>query len=331
MKRHLIPAFAVCAVILLCLCGCDLFRAPATQGKMYIVTIGIGYENALVPGSDESVTKLKYTRADARQIGLCFQALCNETGRECELFDFSDDYTRSDDHYPTRTRIDAKILSFGALATEDDLLVVFVSSHGYNNGSENKSHYSYYDSNKWQNNCGLAVLSPSGPKLYVDYVTGEDLISTLNCFPGKKALICDFCYSGSLIGENNVTTDSTIYATSANSVSTLELLFSQSPAISNDGLYILTACKPYEQSWESDSLEHGIFTYGILKALGWNGASLTLEDTIPAQSGDTVCLGNLAAAAVEVLRSEDVGGRTKQHMKITGSSDDLVLFDGLRL
>ncbi|MGP1418831.1 MAG: caspase family protein [Sphaerochaetaceae bacterium] len=317
-------AVQACLVVFL-LCSCELFFSEPPKGKIYMASIGISYKDTAGAG------ELACTVSDSDAMAGAFEALAAREGRAFECFRFNDhDYTPGSAGFPTKEKIESKISEFAAEAASDggsSLLVVFLSCHGFGGDGLRREDIVYSSSVAYQNECGPVTIgfSDDGVKTAVMW-NARDFLDVVNQFTGKKCIIADFCFSGSLIAENNVTVDTTIYATPKNSVSLFsDLLFADTDVEQPPDIYVLAASKPYEKSYEDG--EAGLLTGGVLYAIGWDGDAI--GGRIPALSMGQITLSDIADKAQEYIYDSDCSGKGYQHMKLTGGADDLVLFDFL--
>jgi hypothetical protein len=346
MKR--IKTFLLSIIVLASiffLSSCELFYTQQEPGKVYLINIGIRYGTKDINGNtilgtqllDGSyVSALTYTFSDSEFFADCISELCARAGRELVQFEFSDfnrsgaRLSASSANFPSVVNVEAKIREFSNMASENDTLIFFCSSHGYSENFAYKttplqSEVQYSETAQYQAQSGIGLES-FNVHFIIDYWPASDLYNVMKLFPGKKCIFGDFCFSGSVIAENNITTDATTYSTSNNSIDVFsDLLFSDSKIQQESDFYILSASKTYEQSYEFGTLGHGLFTYGVLDALGYDTDSQSLGSEIPASFLGKVSLQQVADKAQEAI--ETTGLASYQHMKITGTSDDLILFD----
>lgn len=355
-KHKYATLFILCLFICFLLSGCELFYKQVEPGKMYLINIGISYgtgnnntkdnstsyrriyrdANGLITIEETSDTVgiLKSNFADSSNVAACFKALCKMEGREISISSFLDfDEAEQRDHnlasFPSKENIIAEIRGISSNASKNDTLVFYCSSHGYsvdfnNTGSRPSIDYSY--SNSYTGQGGIATITYLLDSYCVEYCSAEEILTAMKDFPGNKSLILDLCHSGTFITENNVSTDSTTYSTSKNNIDVFsDLLFDDSAVVQSSGLYVLAASKMYESSFTDGDLS--LFTRHMLSSLGWDYKNQTIKNTIPACSFGLITLQNLADKTQEDLNTSSNQYKTSQHMKITGGSMDLVLFD----
>jgi Caspase domain len=144
-------------------------------------------------------------------------------------------------------------------AREDDLVVIYLSSHGSPGGvdPEGISYIVTYDTDATEEGLYSTALP------MVDIVTAVQ-----NRIKARKAVVfLDTCYSGAALkGSRSLVTKK-----AGVSESTLERF--------RDGVgrVIVTASQADEQSWESEGLKNGYFTYYLTKALKENNGLTPIE------------------------------------------------------
>lgn len=356
-KHKYATLFILCLFICFLLSGCELFYKQVEPGKMYLINIGIRYGTGtndskanstyfrdILRNEDGTLTLTEITNSkvsmlvsnfsDSSNIEACFKALCEKEGREISISSFLDfDGVNHRDHqlpsFPSKENIIAEIRRISASASENDILVFYCSSHGYSvdfYDSSFQSSIDYSYSNSYTNQAGMVTVAYLADKYCIDYFSAAEVLSVIDAFPGNSSLLLDLCYGGTFVTENNVTTDSATYSTSRNNIDVFsDLLFKKTDVMQTKGLYVLAASKMYEQSYVDGDLS--LFTRHLLSALGWDYREQSLESTIPACSFGLVTLQNLADKTQEDLNTSSNQYKTSQHMKITGGSMDLVLFD----
>jgi hypothetical protein len=132
-------------------------------------------------------------------------------------------------------------------ATEDDLVLIFISSHG-----------SPSQQDKGLGGIGYIVTYDTSLKnIWVDAIEYQEFAAKTSLIKARrKVLFLDTCYSGQIrSGGKGLDLDEGIGAKTAN-------LF-----LSGEGTYVVTSSKEDERSWESDKLENGFFTYYLINAL----------------------------------------------------------------
>ena len=123
----------------------------------------------------------------------------------------------------------------------NDLVILFISSHGLISGNERKFRIEGED------------FDPDNPK-FTSIVYEEDILPVLNDLPCKKLLFIDACHSG-IQG-----------AKSANRTIAINRAITKLNKQKN-GLAVISSSRENEESFEDASWENGAFTEAILKGL----------------------------------------------------------------
>jgi len=183
---------------------------------------------------------LKYTSKDARDFANAFK---NQEGRLFERV-FLEEFTQPEN--TTRESIQKAILDLenrfrNGEILENDVLVVFISSHGVvGTGDRFKLLPTGYDPRY-------------GDRFTIDYQT--DVLNPLNQIGCKKLIMLDACHSGAS-GSRSATAADTRRSEMVNRINA-----------SAPGLSTLASCKSFEMSYEDESWQNGAFTEAILEAL----------------------------------------------------------------
>ena len=257
--------------------------APTELGPIrdkYALVVGIG------AFKDSSIPKLRYTAKDAR--------------------DFHDFLVDSEggrfDPGHVKLLVDADATREGILkavqwiflrAQEQDLVVIYVSSHGSPRegdlGLQGVGYIVTYDTNR--------------ENMFIDALEFQDFSEKIALIKARrKVTFLDTCYSGQALrpGEKNLA------ITSLGVSADTARLF-----ISSEGSYLITSSNSTEQSWESDRLQNSFFTYYLLSALRQGKEPPTLKDVFADLS---------RKVSVEVLREK----AARQHPQLhpaTGPAD----------
>lgn len=144
----------------------------------------------------------------------------------------------------------------------------------------------------------------------------KELLAMMNSIPGKKLIILDSCYSGAIADDYGVT-----HNTDTNVGDIWDAYFSDSQYGLTD-LYMLTAASSQTTSTEYANLEHGVFTYYLLKGLGWTADGEELSTPAALDSSGYVTLDSLYAYILP--NAQEV--YPLQHATTNGTADNLVLF-----
>jgi len=112
---------------------------------------------------------------------------------------------------------------------------------------------------------------------YDDYISDKELRDKINEFEGKVIVILDTCYSGGMDKQSNLSAE-------LNESDMSEFIYNFAYNLSNtilnskDNRVILTACSKNELSYEIGNLGHGLFSYYVLKGLGWKSDSYPADE-----------------------------------------------------
>jgi len=143
-------------------------------------------------------------------------------------------------------------------AKPDDLVVLYMASHGSPRSSD-------------PNGVSYVIVNDtrldSAASLYATSLQMIDLVQLLrrDVQARRVVLILDTCYSGDATGSRGVTPP-------LHSPAGAPSVFSAAlDGFANDGArVVMSASRAEQQSWESNSLQHGYFTYFLLEALRQN-------------------------------------------------------------
>lgn len=213
----------------------------------YALVVGIGTFR------DKNIPQLRYTAKDARDF---HDFLVDPQGGR-----FDPDHVHLlVDENATREGILKALQSIFLSAREQDLVVIYVSSHGSPRqgelGLQGVGYIVTYDTNF--------------ERLFIDALAFQDFSEKISLIKARrKVTFLDTCYSGQAPrpGEKNlVLTPLGVSAETAR-------LFT-----SSEGSYLITSSDAAEQSWESERLQNSFFTYHLLAALRQGEDPPTLKD-----------------------------------------------------
>ncbi len=240
----------------LCLSGCPLsVDFPDRYALIYGVSDYIG-----------SVNDLNYTDEDA----LAMDALLSSKGYITYLRANDPNNTNDTPLEPSRSQFLDDLDTMKNTLGREDMLLIYFSGHGgqvYTGGEEPP----YRDADT-----EFIALYDAG-NIESGFVYDDELAGFLNELPNRmKVLIIDACNSGGLIGGSSqwdmIPQDfdgsSYDFFTNLQGALSLYLSFSeeQKADIAAAGTIVLAAAGESETSWESGSIEHGVFTYYLLDA-----------------------------------------------------------------
>lgn len=223
--------------------------APAKLGPIrdkYALVVGIG------TFQDPSIPKLRYTAKDARDF---HDYLVDPQGGR-----FAPDHVELlVDAGATREGILRALQKIFLRAGEEDLVVIYVSSHGSPRQGELGLRGVGY----------IVTYDTSLDDIYLDALEFQDFASKVSLIKARrKVTFLDTCYSGQVMraGEKNLA------ITSLGVSAETARLFT-----SFEGSYLITSSDSNERSWESDRLQNSFFTYHLLAALRQGKEPPTLE------------------------------------------------------
>jgi hypothetical protein len=230
-------------------------EAPATrQGPLpgyvrakYALVIGIG------TFKDPGIPRLQYAAKDARDLAAVLAD--PRYGRFAP-----GDVTLLTDAQATRSNILTALQALFLKAQEEDLVFVYVSSHGSPRRSElGLSGVGY-----------IVTYDTALRSIYVDALDYEGFsrqVSTLKA--RRKAIFLDTCFSGQAFrkGEKALAIEGGgVAEKTARSF------------LSGEGTYVVTSSRADERSFESDTLENSYFTHYLMAALRRGGETPTLKE-----------------------------------------------------
>ncbi len=140
----------------------------------------------------------------------------------------------------------------GRLANRDDLVVIYISSHG--SGSKNES--GGFNFLVAHDTAPDALLSTGVPMQWLSAIIKEQVHSN------RIVTILDVCHSGSASGQKGLSRDS------AFDVSKLQI---------GEGQAIICSSSPDQISWESKSYPNSVFTRQLIEALKENNKQVDLN------------------------------------------------------
>lgn len=235
----------------------DLACSAAVR-QVVVADLGpIRKKHALVVGigsfEDEAIPELRYTAKDARD----FHAyLIDPHGGRFE----PQNVHLLVDREATRAGILKALQEIFLDADENDLLVVYVSSHGSPaQGSLGLQGVGY-----------IVTYDTDLESLYVDALEFQDFSQKVSMIKARrKVTFLDTCYSGQALrpGEKTLSISAMGVADDTAKMFT-----------SAAGSYLITSSDSMEKSWESDRLQNSYFTYFLLEALRRGDDPPPLED-----------------------------------------------------
>ncbi len=204
--------------------------AQAREGRptLWLLSVGISdYEDRRL--------ELRYADVDAQEIAKAF-------GQSVHQRIYADVHTRvlTNDGV-TRESVLQEMQSFLGQAGPEDVVAIFMAGHGVRDGATGTYYFLPYSATPEN-------LVTTGLRMS-DF---NEVILVLRQNVGRVVLLLDTCYSGAFEIDKRAVP------------SAVDLARDISAA---EGLYVLAAAKPGEQSQEDSELEQGVFTYALLEGL----------------------------------------------------------------
>ncbi len=199
---------------------------PKANPNLYVLSIGVEHDD------------LKYTVQDANDIAKEFLKLRDDRGRGFKKVEV---WPIVEKAHTTFTNLRKAFVDLRRQKIKDnDLVVLFISSHGKVSGED-----------------GDYILIPSDFDPEYERQTSidfqRDIIEQLEHVKGKVLVFIDACHSGSAIGSKDFTD-------AAASKFMNDLIEKSS------GMEIIASCSDHEFSYEDDKWKNGAFTEAILEA-----------------------------------------------------------------
>jgi len=248
---------------------------------------------------------LKFADKDARDFSSALEQVGNVMFGN-EFVKVETLFTGSDDHAPTKTRIQQAFEEIAGKATSKDVLVVYMSGHGmnYQSGSNNQFHYLTMDMESGNIDDEVVRMNYT--------VSTEELSVWIASIPvQKQVLILDACASGQVIEDILVAQKSV----TSGQVRALERLKDRT------GMFVLTGSASDKVSFEASRFGQSLLTYSLLS--GMKGQAL--------RDGAFVDVLNLFEHSVEQVPelAEYIGGIQKPILAVPygGNSFDIGLVD----
>lgn len=254
MKRYYLILISILVLVLVSITSCDVLNVSHDGQRVVILSVGLDYKNT-------TVTPLKGTINDAKEMGMALKSLYDDRGIDCELIYMLQEGIASDinsSFYPSARNILKQIKELEL--DSDDLFVFYYAGHG-----ESGSGGSMFLA------CGKEVVYSGSSTVTYNYteLLMRDLQNQIMTLPCRSVVILDSCHSGMMDSLNEPNPNSWI--------DSLSLIFE--PSWYNEGkisvLASAAARNTAEDSveiWfdEKNSERHGDFTNLLLNNLGWN-------------------------------------------------------------
>ena len=280
--------------------SCELVTEKPSKGMLYVVAIGDNFN-----GSP------KYIRScenDAEALCQVFDYLGKKAGMETSIYNCSSGGIFS---------FDAALTEVRSKATDNDLTVIFVSTHGGNIYTKPVSYLDYDDSS------AEYILEDTDKNVW--HIKNSLFMNYISYIKGKVLFLADFCYSGSLIPQDNVTYNKANFS----GASALSLLFDGTPAEGSNRVFALSASTYYEESYAGDLLS--TFTKHLLQGLGLDNYNpstkqITMGSSIPVASGGRIILSDIYKYIYKRSTNPAIEGNYTQTPQMNTGANDLILF-----
>ena len=307
------------AVMLIVLCSCELAVKAPGPGRMHIFVFGndykygkaVYYEDGKQAGN---APVLNGTVNDAYQVGLALCSLAAKAGYEYEGIFMTGTESRSVSD-PNISVIKSvyksdfiSVLDTLAKKVESsDITIIYYSGHGL--GETEKLPYGSDPSQ----DSYLALRRDNNSSILYPISYFMDRVDAI---PGIKVVLGDFCHSGAMVRQGNVSvTSGEYYGIDASTLlSRYGNAITESPSV-----FCLSAARYYESSYEPGGGRHGYFTEALLKALGWDEENSRIT-TPGALNGNRLTLFDIARYVT------DHDSNAKQTPMTSGGSNDIILF-----
>jgi hypothetical protein len=209
-------------------------RAPGFVSNKYALLVGVSRFK------DPQIPHLQFAAKDAKDLATFLRSPVHGNFRPENVYVLTDAEA-------TRANILNKLNEILLQARENDLVLVFISSHG-----------SPSQQDKGFGGIGYIVTYDTSIRnIWVDAIEYQDFAAKASLIKARrKVVFLDTCYSGQMKkGGKGLDLDEGVGMQTAN-------LF-----LSGEGTYVVTSSKENERSWESDHLQNGFFTYYLINAL----------------------------------------------------------------
>ncbi len=325
MRKSIILIAVFCLALAFGLCSCELDLNQPAFTKINVLVYGNDYNEAYYNG--QKIPKLRGTINDATQVGLALEALAAKANLECDItyvtgknYKVKGQYSEAiayvpeskSDHDTTKAHFRSLMKDLANDCTNSELTIIYFSCHGLN-----ERIFPSKDQYGEKSETSFAMCANSSVAKECEFYTHEEFKADLAQIKGAKVVFADVCYSGGLVESSHVAVNPNEYenidATS---------LFWNYKVNQDPNTFILTACRYYEQSYETS--DHGQFTTVLLDALGWNEEAQAI--TTPAalcSDGHTLTFFGVCQYVVKNNKSSTT---CTQNPMLSNASNDIILF-----
>jgi uncharacterized caspase-like protein len=209
-------------------------RLPGFVTNKYALLVGVSHFK------DPQIPHLQFAAKDAKDLAAFLSSPLHGNFRPENVYVLTDEEA-------TRGKILTALNKILLQAHEDDLVLVFISSHGSPSQQDQGFGGIGY----------IVTYDTSMQNIWVDAIEYQDFAAKTSLIKARrKVIFLDTCYSGQIKpGGKGLDLDEGVGPQTAN-------LF-----LSGEGTYVVTSSKENERSWESDRLRNGFFTYYLINAL----------------------------------------------------------------
>lgn len=230
-------------------------HAPGPVHAKYAFIVGVGHFR------DPKIPTLQFPAKDARDLAAVL------TDPRYGRFDPANVVLLTDER-ATRANILNSLQKLFERVEEDDLVLVFVSSHGSpRQGERGLGGVGY-----------IVTYDTAFDSIWVDGLEYENLSKKVSLLKARrKVIFLDTCFSGQAPrpGEKAL-----FIEPSGVGAGTAKLF------LSGEGTYVITSSKDNERSFESEDLQNGYFTHFLTRALRKEGDPPTLKEIFGSLSRD---------------------------------------------
>ena len=281
--------------------SCELIETKPSKGTLHVVAIGDNFTGR------SDVRQLSSCENDADAVCQVFEYWGRKAGMKTDIRNCSGTYFQG---------FKNALLEVSGIAQDNDLTVIFVSTHGTN---DIEHPVSYASSNA--DGEGF-ILEQEGTADLIKISRSEILSYSLG-IKGKVLFLADFCYSGSFIHQDNFTYNSANYTDS----SPLRLFFDSIPATDSNKVFMLTSSTYYELSWAGSPLS--AYTNSLLGALGlvsYNPSTdkATISSSAPVLKNNRIILSDVYKYIYE--QTSNSRNSSSQVPQMNTGANDLILF-----
>lgn len=305
--------------------SCEYFLGGGitVEPKVYMVAIGIGYEHSA------DISRLKYTKSDMNALSAQIANLL-EGKMDYEILTCSDEEDgltlrrmtsggeRETLYVWENGIVDTKTLSMAldnslSKAEDGDVMIFYYAGHG--DDETGCLAYTYeYGTNKYET---ISVRD-----LY------DDMLSR---WKGRKLLLLDSCFSGNFIENGDLapthTYDEKGNLTVFNPISSMELSWQMLKGKDNakPDVYVISGASRDQMTYEGvDGIEHGLFTYALLRYLDYD--TQMEEATYTTKfDGKYISVSDLYNGIIDNFPNQNYFKRSTPNT--TPSRFDMILFD----